>query len=92
MKNPDILAQVRTEHNARYMELKFGKYYSDIEQVPSYFSGWKEISAFVNAAFKLKYEGRTYVRCSRIKEEDYEDAIALAKKLSDLYFEYAPHE
>ncbi len=77
----DFLDDIRAEHAKKYDELHFG---DGLEHhVGSYFNGWAQVTAFVNATFGFGGVQR------RIGKSPYGDkAKELAKKLSDLYFEY----
>ena len=78
----DLLKEVRKKHNNRYVKQRFGMD-GDEKTIPSYFTGWAEITAFVSAAMTGKRG------ISRIKDpERQKQAIELAEKLSELYFEY----
>jgi hypothetical protein len=77
----DVLAEERKAHNKRYNEERFRD--GNEHHVGSYFNGWAQISTLIARCFGVKNIAR--VRGTR----DEERAKEMARKLSDIFFEYA---
>ena len=76
MKQPDPLKEVRERHNRKFNTLLFG---GDHHGLPSYFSGWGDISHLVSKAFGVK-------NVSRI--ENAKEAEEMAEELSIIFFKH----